>query len=106
LNPSTFRKSAFALTTAIALFTSPVSHAQTVLASNPPQTATLAKHCDDIKDEFGLAQFRGEYKIAADNFVAKGCAGDFPSPRKGDAYNIQRLNGAAFVLHAGGIELN
>jgi hypothetical protein len=79
---------------------------QTVLAANPPQTASLQKNCDDIKDVFKLAKFSGDFKPRAEAFVAGGCAGIAPIPRKGDAYNTQRWNAAAFVLHTGGIELN
>ncbi|MEI9803520.1 MAG: hypothetical protein WDN48_02355 [Pseudolabrys sp.] len=99
MNASTFRKSAFALTTAIALFTGSGSRAQTVLASNPPQNASLVQHCDDIKMVFEYAKFKGDYKRQVDSFLGSGCASAVPVPT--DTYNIPRFNTAAEVLQNG-----
>lgn len=111
LNP-TFRRSALAAT-AIGLsllgssaFGQDAQKASQQVATNAPQTASLAAHCDDIKDVFALAKFNGEYRKRADAFVADGCKGNVPMPRDGDAYNTRRLNTSAYVLHSGGIELN
>jgi hypothetical protein len=114
LNPNSFRRGAIAAAaiagaSLLATFSAAAQDAQKAsqqVATNAPQTASLAAHCDDIKDVFALAKFNGEYRKRADAFVADGCKGNVPMPRDGDAYNTRRLNTSAYVLHAGGIELN
>lgn len=106
LTLSSFRTVAFTLVTTAAIAGGTAAQAQTMVASTATPQSGLAKHCDDIKDVFGLAKFNGEYKAKADAFLADGCTGTLPIPAKGDAYNIRRLNTASFVLHANGIELN
>ncbi len=121
LNLSSIKRAAFIASTAIPLLFSsnfaaaqdqkPVSVAAATSVPAPAQrpggqVASLSNNCDDIKDVFKLARFNGEFKSRADSFVDRSCAGDVPLPKKGDAYNIKRWNGAAFMLSANGIELN
>lgn len=87
---------------ALAFATTGVS-AQVVKTAGPGQpTASLAKHCDDIKDVFQLAKFAGEYKKQADAFVASGCVGTAPVPNRGDTYNTRRFSTSAGILQNGG----
>jgi hypothetical protein len=108
LNP-TFRRSALAAT-AIGLsllgssaFGQDVQKASQQVATNAPQTASLTKYCDDIKDVFALAKFNGEYRKRAEAFTGQGCTGTVPLPRDGDRYNIQRFNTSAGILQSGGV---
>jgi hypothetical protein len=89
--------------TGLAMFASVSAYGQVLQTAGPgPQTVSLAKHCDDIKDVFKLAKFSGEFRQRADAFVAKGCVGDVPLPRDGDSYNIRRFNTSAGILQNGG----
>jgi hypothetical protein len=90
----------------VLLLVSGNAHGQVGSAGNPgPQVVSFERHCDDIRDVFKLASFKGEYRQRADAFVANNCRGTVPYPSLKDPYNVQRFNTSARILQSGGIEI-